>query len=153
MTTQLTQKQKDLRKVNKKIRKLKSKGPQPGAWDMERIAELDRQSNTLEKGILLEEKNKKEDDAKEEIEKEMTDDDWIDHFRIDQDEIHQDIDSHIIPNNRETRLHRKHVIRNLQEHMAEKYMRQQILLRFSIINGIKEKLMEEKEKEKNTITS
>jgi len=116
---------------------------------MEEITELNRQSDALGKEVLLEQERVEAISAKKENEKKMTDDDWIDHFRIDQDEIHQDIDSHIIPNNRETRLHRKRVIQGLQEHRAEQYMRQQIMARFSIINGIKEKLMEEK----NTITS
>jgi hypothetical protein len=146
MNNQLTREQKELRKVNKKIRHLKAR---EGSWDMENIRDLEGQRDILEKRFCLEDKAKVEADAKEENENKMTDDDWIDRFREDQGEIHQDIDSHIIPNNRETRLHRKHVIQNLQEHLAEEYMRQQILLRFSIINGIKEKLMEEK----NTITS
>ena len=146
MNTQLTRKQKDLRKVNKKIRHLKSK---EGGWDMEKIGELEKKSELSKKEIALNGEKKNEISVRKAEEETMTDDDWIDHFRIDQDEIHQDIDSHIIPNNRETRLHRKRVIQNLQEHRAEEYMRQQILLRFSIINGIKENLM----REKNTITS
>jgi len=116
---------------------------------MEKIMVMDGQRDILEKRFRQEDKAKAEASIRKENEKKMTDGDWIDHFRVDQDEIHQDIDSHIIPNNRGTRLHRKRVIQNLQEHMAEKYMRQQILLRFSIINGIKENLV----KEKNTITS
>ena len=146
MDTQLTRNQKELRKVNKKIRHLKAR---KGSWDMEKIMVLDGQRDILEKRFRQEDKAKAGASIRKENEKKMTDDDWIDHFRIDQDEIHQDIDSHIIPNNRETRLHRKRVIQNLQEHLAEEYMRQQILLRFSIINGIKENLM----REKNTITS
>ena len=145
MDSRLSRNQKDLRKVNKKIRRHKARN----SWAMEEITELNRQSDALGKEVLLEQERVEAISAKKENEKKMTDDDWIDHFRIDQDEIHQDIDSHIIPNNRETRLHRKRVIQGLQEHRAEQYMRQQIMARFSIINGIKEKLMEEK----NTITS
>ena len=144
MNNQLTQDQKELRKVNKKIRNLKAR---KGSWEMEKIMVLEGQRDILEKKFRL------EDQAKAGLraarEEKMTDDDWMNRFRVDQDKIHRDIDSHIIPNTRETRLHRKRVIHNLQEHQAEEYMRQQILLRFSIINGIKENLM----REENTITS
>jgi len=142
MNNQLTQDQKELRKVNKKIRRLKTGR---GSWAMEKIMVLEGQQDLLEKKICRGDQAKARASIRKENEGKMTDDDWMNHFRIDKHEINQDIDSHIILNNRETRLHRKRVIRNLQEHRAEEYMKQQIQFRINIINMVKE--------EKNTITS
>jgi cyanate lyase len=141
MDNQLTPLQKELRKVRKKIRHLKSK---EGSWDMDKVASLEEQQESLEKRLLLEQKKKDEAVAKEVREKEMTEDDWLEHFREARVEEQED---HSIPNNPQTRRHRKKVIQNLQIHIMGEYMNQQMRLRREIIQQIKNELEKEKEQE------
>jgi len=141
MDNQLTPLQKELRKVRKKIRHLKSK---EGSWDMDKIASLEEQRESLEKRILLEQMKKDEVLAKEVREKEMTEDDWLEHFR--EDRV-KEKDDHSIPNNPQTRRHRKKVIQNLQIHIQGEYMSQQMRLRREMIQHIKNELEKEKEQE------
>ena len=143
MDNQLTPLQKELRKVSKKIRHLKSK---EGSWDMDKIASLEEKQESLEKRILQEKMKKDEALAKEAREKDMTEDDWLEHFREDRVKEKED---HSIPNNPQTRRHRKKVIQNLQIHIQGEYMNQQMRLRREIIQHIKNEL--EKEKEQDTV--
>ena len=113
---------------------------------MDKINALEEQQESLEKRILLEQKKKDEALAKEVREKEMTEDDWLEYFREDRVEKQED---HSIPNNPQTRRHRKKVIQNLQIHIMGEYMNQQMRLRREIIQQIKDDL--EKEKEQETV--
>ena len=136
MDNQLTPLQKELRKVSKKIRHLKSK---EGSWDMDKIASLEEQQESLEKRILQEKMKKDEVLAKEVREKEMTDNDWLEHFREDRVKEKED---HSIPNNPQTRRHRKKVIQNLQIHIQGEYMSQQ-MRGWGMIQHIKNELEKE----------
>ena len=140
MSNHLTMKERDLRKINKKIRHLKSKE----SWEMKKIGELEKKSSLLEKDIACDRKKKNEISVRETKEKTMTDDDWMDRFR---EETPLNIDDHIIPNTRETRLHRKKVIRNIQTHILDEEVVRQLQLK-RIMDSIDRIQKEQKKKEK-----
>ena len=56
MDTRFTRKEKELRKVDKKVRNLKAKN----SWDMEKIGELEEKSGELSKAIIQKQKKKEE---------------------------------------------------------------------------------------------
>jgi len=141
MNTNLTVKERDLRKTNKKIRHLKSKE----SWNTEKIGELEKKSSLLEKEISHNQKKKNEILTQKAKEADMTDDDWIDHFSGNEP---MTIDEHIIPNTREARLHRKRVIKNIQTHMIDEEIARQLQLKRikDFIDGLQK---EQKKKNKN----
>ena len=148
MNNQLTQDQKELRKVNKKIRRLKTGR---GSWAMEKIMVLEGQQDLLEKKICRGDQAKARASIRKENEGKMTDDDWMAYYRDEGEPMA--IDDHIIPNTRETRLHRKRVIKNIQTHMIdEEVVRQLQLTRImDAIDGIQKE--QEKKNKTNQITS
>ena len=83
----------------------------------------------------------------------MTDDDWMDYFRSEETPVN--IDDHIIPNTRETRLFRKQVIQNIQTHILdEEIVRQLQLTRImDAIDGIQKEQGKKKKNKTNQITS
>lgn len=149
MNTKLTVKERELRKTNKKIRHHKSNE----SWDMEKIGELDQKSELLKKEITYDREKKNEISARKAKEADMTDDDWMAYFRSEGEPM--DIDDHIIPNTRETRLHRKRVIKNIQTHMIdEEVVRQLQLTRImDAIDGIQKEQEKKKKNKTNQITS
>ena len=134
-------KERELRKINKKIRHLKSKE----SWEMKKIGELEKDSSLLEKDIACDKKKKNEISVRETKEKTMTDDDWMDYFM--NEETPLNIDDHIIPNTRESRLHRKKVIRNIQTHILDEEVVRQLQLK-RIMDSIDRIQKEQKKKEK-----
>jgi hypothetical protein len=148
MNTNLTGKERELRNTNKKIRHLKSKE----SWNMEKIGELEEKSSLLNNEISHNQKKKNEILAQKAKEEKMTDDDWIDHFSGSEP---MTIDDHIIPNTRETRLLRKRVIQNIQNHMLdEEIVRQLQLTRImDAIDGIQKEQGKKKKNKTNQITS
>ena len=151
MNTNLTVKERELRKTNKKIRHLRSKE----SWNMEKIGELEKKSSLLKNEISHNQKKKNEILAQKTKEKTMTDDDWMAYFRDEDEPV--DIDDHIIPNTREVRLHRKRVIKNIQTHMIDEEIVRQLQLK-KIMDHI-DKIQKEQNKKKkkknktNQITS
>ena len=137
-------KERELRKINKKIRHLKSKE----SWEMKKIGELEKDSSLLEKDIACDKKKKNEISVRETKEKTMTDDDWMDRFR---EETPVNIDDHIIPNTRETRLLRKKVIQNIQTHMIDEEVVRHLQLK-RIMDSI-DRIQKEQEKKKKNKTN
>jgi len=120
---------------------------------MEKIGELDQKSELLKKEITYDREKKNEISARKAKEADMTDDDWMAYFRSEGEPM--DIDDHIIPNTRETRLHRKRVIKNIQTHMIdEEVVRQLQLTRImDAIDGIQKEQEKKKKNKTNQITS
>ena len=149
MNTNLTVKERDLRKTNKKIRHLKSKE----SWNMEKISELEKESSLLEKDIAYDQKKKNEISVRQTKEKTMTDDDWMDYFR--NGETPLNIDDHIIPNTRETRIFRKKVIKNIQTHMIDEEVVRQLQLKRikDFIDGLQKEQKKKNKNKTNQITS
>ena len=149
MSNHLTMKERELRKINKKIRHLKSKD----SWEMKNIGELEKKSESTMKEITHDREKKNEISVRKAKEEKMTDDDWIDSFRS--EEIPVNIDDHIIPNTRETRLLRKQVIQNIQTHILdEEVVRQLQLTRImDSIDGIQKEQGKKKKNKTNQITS
>ena len=141
MNTKLTVKERDLRKTNKKVRTLKTKE----SWDMQKIGELEEKISILKKEIAHDQKKKNEISAQKAKEENWTDDDWMAHFRNGDEPMA--IDDHIIPNTRETRLHRKRVIKNIQNHMLDEEIVRQLQLK-RIMDAIDQIQKEQKKKEK-----
>ena len=131
MSNHLTMKDRELRKINKKIRHLKSKE----SWDMKKIDVMEEKSSLLKKEIIHDQKKMNEMLTQKAKEEKMTDDDWIDHFSGGEP---MTINDHIIPNTRETRLHRKRVIKNIQTHMIDEEVVRQLQLKriMDAIDGI-----------------
>jgi hypothetical protein len=142
MNNRLTTKERELRKIDKKIRNLKSKEN----WEMKKIGELEKKSSLLEKDIACDRKKKNEISVRETKEKTMTDDDWMDYFM--NEETPLNIDDHIIPNTRETRIHRKKVIRNIQTHILDEEVVRQLQLK-RIMDSIDRIQKEQKKNNKN----
>jgi hypothetical protein len=134
-------KERELRKINKKIRHLKSKE----SWEMKKIGELEKKSESTMKEITHDREKKNEISVRKAKEEKMTDDDWIDSFRS--EEIPVNIDDHIIPNTRETRLLRKQVIQNIQTHILDEEVVRQLQLT-RIMDSIDRIQKEQGEKEK-----
>tara|TARA_B110000879_G_C10928282_1_gene414879 strand:+ start:163 stop:573 length:411 start_codon:yes stop_codon:yes gene_type:complete len=134
-------KERELRKINKKIRHLKSKD----SWEMKKIGELEKKSESTMKEITHDREKKNEISVRKAKEEKMTDDDWIDSFRS--EEIPVNIDDHIIPNTRETRLLRKQVIQNIQTHILDEEVVRQLQLT-RIMDSIDRIQKEQGEKEK-----
>ena len=150
MNNRLTMKERELRKIDKKIRHLKSKD----SWEMKKIGELEKESESLKKDITLDREKKNEISVRKTKEKTMTDDDWMAYFRDEDEPLN--IDDHIIPNTRETRLHRKKVIKNIQTHILDEEVVRQLQLKriMDAIDGIQKKQNKKKKKKKtNQITS
>ena len=149
MSNHLTMKERELRKINKKIRHLKSKE----SWEMKKIGELEKKSESTMKEITHDREKKNEISVRKAKEEKMTDDDWIDSFRS--EEIPVNIDDHIIPNTRETRLLRKQVIQNIQTHILdEEVVRQLQLTRImDSIDRIQKEQGKKKKNKTNQITS
>ena len=141
MSNHLTMKERELRKINKKIRHLKSKD----SWEMKKIGELEKKSESTMKEITHDREKKNEISVRKAKEEKMTDDDWIDSFRS--EEIPVNIDDHIIPNTRETRLLRKQVIQNIQTHILDEEVVRQLQLT-RIMDSIDRIQKEQGEKEK-----
>ena len=141
-------KERELRKINKKIRHLKSKD----SWEMKNIGELEKKSESMMKEITHDREKKNEISVRKAKEEKMTDDDWIDPFSGGEP---MTIDDHIIPNTRETRLLRKRVIQNIQNHMLdEEIVRQLQLTRImDAIDGIQKEQGKKKKIKTNKITS
>ena len=158
MNTQITAKEREFRKTEKKIRHLK---PDEGVWDMVKIGELEQKSNLLKEGISREREKKNEISVRKTKEEKWTDDDWMDSFRgesMDPDDhiddhidmiIDDHIDDHTIPNTRETRLLRKKIIKNIQTHMIDEEVVRQLQLKriMDFINGLQKEQMEEEQME------
>ena len=149
MNTQLTGKEREFRKIEKKIRHLK---PEEGEWNMVKIGELKKNSNLLKKEITREREKKNEISVRKAKEEKWTDDDWMDSFRGGES---MDIDDHIIPNTRETRLLRKKVIKNIQTHMIDEGIVRQLQLTriMDAIDGIQKEQGKKKKNKTNQITS
>ena len=141
MNTNLTGKERELRNTNKKIRHLKSKE----SWNMEKIGELEEKSSLLNNEISHNQKKKNDISVRKTKEKTMTDDDWMDYFR--NGETPLNIDDHIIPNTRETRIFRKKVIKNIQTHVIDEEVVRQLQLT-RIMDHIDRIQKEQKKKEK-----
>ena len=141
MNNRLTMQERELRKIDKKIRHLKSKD----SWEMKKIGDLEKKSESLKNEISHNQKKKNEISVRKTKEKTMTDDDWMDYFR--NGETPLNIDDHIIPNTRETRLHRKKVIRNIQTHILDEEVVRQLQLK-RIMDSIDRIQKEQKKKEK-----
>jgi hypothetical protein len=141
MNNRLTVKERELRKIDKKIRHLKSKD----SWEMEKIGDLEKKSESLKNEISHNQKKKNEISVRKTKEKTMTDDDWMDYFR--NGETPLNIDDHIIPNTREARLHRKRVIKNIQTHVIDEEVVRQLQLK-RIMDSIDRIQKEQKKKEK-----
>ena len=141
MSNHLTMKERELRKINKKIRHLKSKD----SWEMKNIGELEKKSESMMKEITHDREKKKEISVRKAKEEKMTDDDWIDHFSGGEP---MTINDHIIPNTRETRILRKQVIQNIQTHMIDEEVVRQLKLK-RIMDSIDIIQKEQKKKNKN----
>jgi len=139
-------KERELRKIDKKIRRLKSKE----SWEMKKIGELEKESESMMEDITLVRKKKNEISVKKTRVETMTDDDWMTYFRNEETPIN--IDDHIIPNTRETRLHRKRVIQNIQTHILDEEIVGQLQLK-RIMDHIDKIQKEQKKKNTNQITS
>ena len=129
--------QKELRKIDKKIRFQKKK---EGSWDIEKINELEKKRKLIIKKINIVRKKKEEKIMKEE----MREDDWISHFREDNKHDPEPEIDHTIPNTPETRRLRKKVIQKLNDHILSENMNYQINMRMSILRSIKEQMEEDK---------
>ncbi len=113
---------------------------------MKNIGELEKKSESMMKEITLDREKKNEISVREAEEEKMTDDDWMDRFR--DEETPLNIDDHIIPNTRETRLFRKKVIRNIQTHILDEEVVGQLQLK-RIMDSIDRIQKEQKKKNKN----
>ena len=146
MNNRLTMKERELRKIDKKIRHLKSKD----SWEIKKIGELEKESESMKQDITLDREKNNEISVRKTKEKTMTDDDWMDYF------IHEEtplnIDDHIIPNTRESRLHRKKVIQNIQTHILDEEVVRQLQLK-RIVDAIDGIQKEQNKKKTNQITS
>ena len=120
---------------------------------MKKIDDLETESESMMKEITLDREKKNEISVREAEEEKMTDDDWMDRFR--DEETPLNIDDHIIPNTRETRLFRKKVIRNIQTHILdEEVVRQLQLTRImDSIDRIQKEQGKKKKNKTNQITS
>ena len=149
MSNHLTGKEKEKRNIDKKIRRYKSKD----SWEMKKIGDLEKKSESLKNEISHNQKKKNDISVRKTKEKTMTDDDWMDYFRSEETPVN--IDDHIIPNTRETRLLRKQVIQNIQTHMIdEEVVRQLQLTRImDAIDGIQKEQEKNKKNKTNQITS
>ena len=117
---------------------------------MEKISELEKESSLLEKDIAYDQKKKNEISVRQTKEKTMTDDDWMDYFIHEETPVN--IDDHIIPNTRESRLHRKKVIQNIQTHILDEEVVRQLQLK-RIVDAIDGIQKEQNKKKTNQITS
>ena len=113
---------------------------------MKKIDDLETESESMMKEITLDREKKNEISVREAEEEKMTDDDWMDRFR--DEETPLNIDDHIIPNTRETRLFRKKVIRNIQTHILDEEVVGQLQLK-RIMDSIDRIQKEQKKKNKN----
>ena len=149
MSNHLTGKEKEKRNIDKKIRRYKSKD----SWEMKKIGELEKKSESLKNEISHNQKKKNDISVRKTKEKTMTDDDWMDYFR--NGETPLNIDDHIIPNTRETRIFRKKVIKNIQTHVIdEEVVRQLQLTRImDSIDRIQKEQGKKKKNKTNQITS
>ena len=141
MSNHLTGKEKEKRNIDKKIRRYKSKD----SWEMKKIGELEKKSESLKNEISHNQKKKNDISVRKTKEKTMTDDDWMDYFR--NGETPLNIDDHIIPNTRETRIFRKKVIKNIQTHVIDEEVVRQLQLT-RIMDHIDRIQKEQKKKEK-----
>ena len=117
---------------------------------MKKIGELEKKSESMKNEISLDREKKNEISVRKTKEKTMTDDDWMDYFR--NGETPLNIDDHIIPNTRETRIFRKKVIKNIQTHVIDEEVVRQLQLKriMDSIDGIqKEQKKKKKNKKKN----
>ena len=142
----LTQNQKELRKIDKKIRFQKK---EEGKWDIEKINELERERDQILTKIMIDQKKKedREKNKKEEQEVNKMDfDDLIHHYKEDynEDDKEDDKEDPTIPNTPEMRKLRKKVIQKLNDHIMGEYMEQQITMRMNIIKSIKNQIEEDK---------
>jgi len=122
--------QKELRKTEKKIRRMKENK----YWDMGKISNLEVESDRLRNKIKIESIKKDYENDQ------MTSDEWIDHFHEGRVEEVEEVEDYSLPNTPKMRRHRKEVIRNLNEHILGQYMDQQMLLRMNIIRQVKNDL-------------
>jgi len=129
--------QKELRKTEKKIRRMKENK----YWDMGKISNLEVESDRLRNKIKIESIKKDYENDQ------MTSDEWIDHFHEGRVEEVEEVEDYSLPNTPKMRRHRKEVIRNLNEHILGQYMDQQMLLRMNIIRQVKNDLEDKKCKE------
>tara|TARA_B100001093_G_C26741337_1_gene976818 strand:+ start:84 stop:554 length:471 start_codon:yes stop_codon:yes gene_type:complete len=124
---------KQLRKTEKKIRRLKEKKH----WNMDKISTLERESSILSNKIKLESIKKDYGNNQDK----MTSDEWIDYFH----EVKvEEVEDYKLPNTPKMRRHKKKVIQNLNEHLLGQYMDQKMELRMNIIHQIKNNLGEDK---------
>jgi len=124
--------QKELRKTEKRLRRMKEKQ----YWDMEKISNLEVESDRLRNKI------KKESIKKDKNKNQMLSDDLydLDYFHdLDEGNV-EEVEDYSLPNTPKMRRHRKEVIRNLNEHILGQYMDQQMLLRMNIIRQVKNDL-------------
>jgi len=133
--------QKELRKTEKKIRRLKENKH----WNMDKISNLEEESDRLRNKIKLESIRK----ISENNQDKMTSDQWINHFYEGGIEEIEEVEDYTLPNTPKMRRHRKEVIGNLNEHILGQYMDQQMLLRINIISRIKNDLEDKKDKDKD----
>tara|TARA_Y100001970_G_scaffold279499_1_gene386969 strand:+ start:127 stop:606 length:480 start_codon:yes stop_codon:yes gene_type:complete len=125
--------EKEIRKKKKMIRRLKSKEN----WNMEKINSLDNEVLKMEELIRKEKEIIQKEKEKKQRMDEMDDDDWIEYYHEDPIE---EVEKHIIPNNRKTRIKRKEIIHKINEDILGKHMENQIKIRMEIINQIKKKI-------------
>ena len=147
----LTQNQKGLRKIDKKLRFQKK---EEGEWDIEKINELERERDQILTKIMIDQKKKEEKEKKKKENQElnvMSFDDIINHYKED-NVLAPEID-HMIPNTPEMRKLRKKVIQKLNDHIMSEYMEQQITMRMNIIKTIKDQIEEDKLIEEDIPTS
>lgn len=133
MNYNLSVDQRELRKNEKKLRKEKRKEN----WNMNRIGELESIILQLETKMKVDKMNKE----KKEKSKNITEEELL---NMKYENHHKDDNDHKIPNNRKTRIHRKRVIRKLNEHIMSEYMNQQMEIRIQMINHIKDQIEKEK---------
>ena len=133
MNYNLSVDQRDLRKNEKKLRKEKRKEN----WNMSRISELESVILQLETKMKIDKMNKE----KKEKSKNITDEEFL---NMGNDNYEMNDNNHQIPNNRKTRIHRKRVIRKLNDHIMSEYMNRQMEIRVQMINHIKDQIEKEK---------
>lgn len=133
-TKKLSENERRLRSVNKKIRNAK---PSEGEWNMPKIEHLEKKREIILNLIQAEKKKKKIEDEKEAAKrafKNMTADEALEYFKEERVDV---VEDHSIPNTPHTRRLRKKVLQNLHEHMMSEMMNQQMRMRINIINQLK----------------
>jgi 16S rRNA G966 N2-methylase RsmD len=125
----LTYSQKELRKIEKKIRRQKEKSN----WNMVLLSELESQRDSIKEKIMKE--NNQTNKLQEEGDTSLIND---------MEYVDPPVNNHKIPNNREMRLLRKKTIQKLNDHLMSEHMNKQMELRINIINQMKQRLEEGK---------